>query len=211
MNDDVPPVLELALELRPSMIRLFARDLLFVLWCAAAVVFSVVVAVQFADRLDVVAVCALGLGWSLWQGWRWVRLLRRKIRVLGSGVVTLRLDDLGVRVRSLFGNLDGADLAWTDCAAVVVSRAPASVDAPARVTRYVQFVAVDEDRIEGHTRASDLRPALLGIAPRQALMVWLELAGQLPGADEVVAWVRARRPGLRLVDSAGTAQSVREE
>lgn len=206
MSDDVPPVLELALELRPAMIRLSARDLLFVLWCAAAVAFSVVVAVQFADRLDVVGVCALVLGWSLWQGWKWMGLLRRKIRVLGRGVVTLRLDDLGVRVRSLFGNVDGAALAWTDCAAVVVSRAPASFDAPARVTRYVQFVPVDEDRIEGRTTAGDLRPALLGIAPRQALMVWLELAGQQPGADEVVAWVRARRPGLRLVDSANAGR-----
>jgi len=205
-----PPVLELALDLSGwPLVRALTAELLMVIWALATLVAGVVLVVVGLDStVSLVAGGVLMLGYGLWAGRGWVRRLRAKYRVLTSGFPTLRLTDLGIQVRNVFGHLDGAALAWTDCAAVVVSRAPAGSTAPAPVTRYVHFVPVDEARVSGRPLAADLRPRLLGLTETQSLTVWLEIAGQRPGADDVVAWVRDRRPGLRLV---GAPQSASDE
>jgi hypothetical protein len=182
--------------------RVFHREILALLWAAGSAVGAVVVLVVI-DALAARIAMILGIAWCGYVGWTWGRGLRRKKRVLDSGIPTLRLSDLGIQVRNLFGNLDGAALAWVDCAAVVVSRAPGGTH-PVPVHRYVQFLPVAEDRVEGQPRSGDSRIALLGLTASQARTVWLDLLGQVDTADHVVAWLRTHRPGLRLV-GAGDA------
>lgn len=189
--------------LRPAMWRCFVSDALYGGWVLLAGGFSAVLALRNRDQPSVVAVGLLVLAWCLYSGWRQARATRSKVRVLSSGIVTLRLDDLGARVRTPYGNLDGAFLAWADCAAVVVSRAPRGVGGPVPVARYIQLVPLRPDAVEGEPRSTDQRAAMLDLSPTDARTAWLELPGSRPTALDVAAWLRTRRPGLRLVGADG--------
>jgi hypothetical protein len=193
-------VAELLIRPRPS-VRLLARELVLLGWCAVSMVGAVVVLVVYdapAARLAMV----LGVLWSGYAALTWGRALRRKLRILRVGAPSLHLDELGVRVRYPFSLHDASGLAWTDCAAVVLSDVPVRA---AGIRRYVQFVAVADDRIEGRPHPRDPRPDQLGLTPAAARLAWLELAGQQPDADDVVAWLRTHRPGLRLVGTGAAA------
>ena len=128
--------------------------------------------------------------------------------MLRAGAPSLYLDELGVRVRYPLTLADPAYLAWTDCAAAVASRIP--VRSPG-FRRTVQFVPLHEDLVEGPADPRDPRPEALGMTPAVARMVWLELDGQEPGADEAVAWLREHRPGLRLLGAGDPAPQSSEE
>ena len=198
------------LPTRRQLVRALRQELLWLGWALASVVAAVVVIVVFDNtpaRLGMV----LGIAWCVYQGRNAVRVLRTKHQILTSGIPTLRLSDLGVQVRNLFGHLDGAALAWSDCAAVVVSRVPSDPTSWVPATRYVRFVPLAPDRVAGTPRKSDSRPALLDLTPQESLTAWLELTDQRPGADEVVAWLRLHRPALRLVGVGDRAAQSSEE
>jgi hypothetical protein len=195
---------------RRQLLRAHRQELLWLGWAVAAVTSAVVIFVVF-DHLGARVAMALGIAWCVFQGRQALRRILLKHRILTSGIPTLRLSDLGVQVRNLFGHLDGAALAWVDCAAVVVSRVPKDPTAWVPATRYVRFVPVAPDRVEGTARKPDSRPGLLDLTPQESLTVWLELAGQRPGADEVVAWLRVHRAGLRLVGARNLSAQSSEE
>jgi hypothetical protein len=202
-------VADLEIRYEPTWRRLgraLARELVWLAWALAASISSIVGLVVL-DGVPVRIGLVLGLAWCVFQGRNAIRVLLRKHRILTSGIPTLKLGDLDVRIRHLFGNLDGAALAWADCAAVVVSKAPKDPSAWVDASRYVRFVPLAPDRVEGQPRQSDSRAGLLDLTPHEALTVWLELVGQSPGADEVVAWLRTHRPTLRIV---GAGQSSDE-
>jgi hypothetical protein len=147
---------------------------------------------------------ALAVVWSCWCAYAsrgWLLRLRRRRGVLDSGMPTLALDDLGARVRHPYGNPDGAYVAWADCAAVVVSRMPTAGRTPDAHRAYVELVPVAPDRVEGVARARDQRTELFDRTPDQVRLIWVEYVGVGREAGEVTAWLRARRPGLKVVDS----------
>jgi hypothetical protein len=189
----------------PRLVRALARELVWLAWALAASISSIL-GLLLLDGVPVRVGLVLGLAWCVFQGRNATRVLSRKYRILTSGIPTLKLGDLEVRVRNLFGHLDGAALAWTDCAAVVVSKAPKDPSSWVDASRYVRFVPVAPDRVEGQPRRSDSRAGLLDLSPQESLTVWLELVGQRPGADEVVAWLRAHRPALRIVGAGHSSE-----
>lgn len=97
-------------------------------------------------------------------------------------------------------SLHESRLAWTDCAAVVTSTFPLR---SGRLIYYVQFVAarpqaVDFSRGNGWILAM---AATLGVTPEMGAMTTIShrrLRGELA---EVVSWVRAHHPDLRIVES----------
>ena len=192
---------------RRSAWHLLRQEITALVWAAATLIGSAVCFLA-VDRAAGRVAMVLSTIWCVYVARSWGRSALRKVRVAHSGVPTLVLDDLGIRVRNVLGHLDGAWLAWVDCAAVVVSRAPAG---PLPVARYVQFVPVHSDRVEGEPQRSDVRPAQLLLSPTESLLAWMELRGQEPGADEVSAWIRRHRPGVRLVDGRVVRQSASDE
>lgn len=188
----------------------FASTALHLLWCAAVVVPAFLVLLTRPEpALALMSVIAIT--WCGWVVWRIVPPARKRYRVLSAGIATLQLDDLGVRVRDVPLDIDGTALAWADCAAVVVSRVPKGPEWPVQPVRYVQFVPVSDDRasfVARRRRATDVRMRLLGLTETAASLTWLELPGSRPDADDVLAWIAARRPRTRIV---GAGHSVTDE
>lgn len=196
--------------MNPKLRRVaFAGTLLHLLWCAALIVFAFMLVGSGSGELALFAIAAILVALSCWNLWRTIPVIRRKYRSLSMGMVTLRLDDLGVQVRDVPMQVDPAGLTWTDCAAVVVSRAPKGPEWPVQPDRYVQFVPVSEDRVElKGIRRNDVRTKLLGLSPTASSLTWLELPGSQPDADDVVAWITSRQPTKRVV---GDGHSVTDE
>ncbi len=207
MSDDGTLVVRVTMN--PRLRRAaFAATVVHLAWCAVVIVPSALLLVTGPEPA-LALISVIVIAWGSWVIWSIVPPARKKYRVLSMGVPTLQLDDLGVRVRDVPMHLDGASLAWTDCAAVVVSKAPKGPEWPVQPARYVQFVPVSEDRVETHGAGrGDVRMKLLGVTETAAALTWLELPGVRPDADEVVAWIKARRPQTKLV---GAGHSVTDE
>ena len=75
---------------------------------------------------------------------------------------------------------------------------------------YVELLPLAPDRVEGAPSRADQRVGILDRSPEDVRMVWLELTGVGRTAAEAADWIRARRPGLTVVDSLG-GQSARTE
>ena len=198
---DDPGTFSSALVLGPGSWRQFVVEVLTLVVATGAVVAGWLVWEHLRTYPELLAIAVLNTGWCLYVLGSALRRLRRRRGVLGSGIPTLFLDDLGVRVRHPFGNLDGAYLTWTDCAAAVVSRPPTAGRTTESYRAYVEFVAVAPDRIEGAPRQGDQRRVLLDRPADQVRLVWMELTGVGRRATEVAAWLRAYRPELTVVDS----------
>lgn len=189
----------------------FDQSTLYLVWCVAATFAFAGLAFSQPDSARVLAACALIVAWCGWTGWRTFRSARRLHRVLSAGVPALRLDALGLHVRDVPRHLDGAALAWSDCAAVVISVSPKGREWAVRPHRYVQFLPVSDDRVIAPGRrisSRDARVELLGLSAAAASVTWLELPGVRPDADDVVAWLRLHRPSTKVV---GAGYSVTEE
>ncbi len=180
--------------------RQFVREVVALIWSSATIAASWVVWWRWDRATELLVVALLLSGWCVYVAASWLRSLRRRLAVMRSGIPTLVMDDLGVRVRHPFGNLDGAYLAWTDCVAVVVSRPPTAGRVPDAFRAYVEFVPVAPDRVDGVPRP-DQRTVVLERPPVDVRTTWLELAGVGRPAGEVVAWIRQHRPYLKVVDS----------
>ncbi|MEO5662159.1 MAG: hypothetical protein ABIR39_02655 [Nocardioides sp.] len=195
--------------MNPKLRRVaFASTALQLLWCAVVIVPAFLLLFTRPDPALVVISLIL-IVWCAWVIRSIVPSARKKYRALSMGMVTLRLDDLGVQVRDVPMQVDPAGLTWTDCAAVVVSKAPKGPEWPVQPDRYVQFVPVSEDRVElKGIRRNDVRTKLLGLSPTASSLTWLELPGSQPDADDVVAWITSRQPTKRVV---GAGHSVTDE
>lgn len=196
--------------LTPAICRsLFARDVIWAIWAVASIV-VVVANLQWVEEWPWWWLAALLIvGYSSWGLWRTARSAHTKFRVFSMGVPSLVLDELGVTVRDVPLQPDGARLSWSDCAAVVVSKAPRDSRWIIQPRRYLHFVPLSEDRVEGTVRRRTPRHAILpGIPETSALLVWLELPGLVPGADDVVDWIRAHQPDAKLI---GRDYSVTDE
>lgn len=207
---DAPGTLVVRVTPNPALVRAaFAREAAYALWALASIGGSAAFVLSRPGHAAVLAIAAIVVLWSTYVLVRTVQPARVKWRVLSMGVPTLVLDDLGITVRDVPLNPEPAQLSWTDCAAVVVSPARRDHALPIQPRRYVQFVPVSDDRVAGRVPTRDPRRDVVpGVSERGALLVWLELPGLRPDADEVAAWIRRRQPGLRQV---GVAQSVNEE
>jgi hypothetical protein len=206
---DEDGTLVVRVTMNPRLRRVaFASTAVYVLWCAVVIVPALLL--LFARPEPAVAfISVILIAWCSWVIWSIVPSARKKYRVLSMGIATLQLDDLGVQVRDVPMQLDAAALAWTDCAAVVVSKAPKGPEWPVQPGRYVQFVALSEDRVESKSIGrGDVRTKLLGLTPTAASLTWLELPGLRPDADDVIAWITAHQPSKRVV---GAGHSVTDE
>lgn len=200
---DDPGTFTSELALRRGWWRQFAQEAVVVAWSAGAVVASWTVWWRWDRAEELLVIAVLLSAWCLYAGASWVRRGLRRLRLFRSGIPTLVLDDLGARVRHPFGNLDGAYLAWAECAAVVVSRPPSAGRVPDSYRAYVELVPIAPDRVEGAPARADQRVTILDRSPVDVRMVWLELTGVGRTATEATEWIRARRPGLTVVDSLG--------
>lgn len=207
---DDPGTFSSELVLRAGWWRQFVQEAVAVAWSAGTVVASWIVWARWERAVELLVIALLLNAWCLYAGASWVRRGLRRLRLFRSGIPTLVLDDLGARVRHPFGNLDGAYLAWTECAAVVVSRPPTAGRVPDSFRAYVELVPLAPDRVEGTPSRADQRTGILDRSPADVRMVWLELTGVGRTAAEAAEWIRARRPGLTVVDSLG-GQSARTE
>lgn len=188
----------------------FASTALHLLWCAVVIVPACLVLLTRPEPAFAL-ISVIVIVWCSWVIWSIVPSARKKYRVLSMGMVTLQLDDLGVRVRDVPLDIDGTGLAWTDCAAVVVSKAPKGPEWPVQPDRYVQFVPLSDDRAAIAPRrhpTRDVRVKLLGLSEIAAALTWLELPGSDPTADDVIAWITAHQPDKRIV---GAGHSVTDE
>lgn len=187
----------------------FASTALQLLWCAVVIVPAFLLLFTGPEPAFAI-ISVIAIAWCGWVIRSIVPSARKKYRALSMGMVTLRLDDLGVQVRDVPMQVDPAGLTWTDCAAVVVSKAPRGPEWPVQPARYVQFVPVSEDRAmpPRRHRARDVRVRLLGLTDTAATLTWLELPGSDPTADDVIAWIAARQPRKRIV---GAGHSVTDE
>ena len=190
------------LQLRRGWWRQFVEEAVIALWCLGSIVLPWWAWVGLDRSPELLTIALLLTGWSLYAGRSWARRARSRLRLFRSGIPTLVLDELGVRVRHPFGNLDGAWLAWADCAAVVVSRVPSAGRVPDSYRAYVEFVPTAPDQIEGEPRR-DQRTRVLDREPAAVRMVWLELTGVGRTAEEAIGWIRTQRPATRVVDSLG--------
>lgn len=207
-----PDALIVRVTMNPRLWRTaFDQSTLYLVWCAAAMFVVAGLALSQPDSVRILAACALIVVWCGWTGWRTFRSAHRLHRILSAGVPALRLDGLGLHVRDVPRHLDGAALAWSDCAAVVISAPPKGREWTVRPSRYVQFLPVSDDRVITPGRligSGDARVELLGLSAAAASVTWLELPGVRPDADDVVAWLRLHRPSTRVV---GAGHSVTEE
>jgi hypothetical protein len=112
-------------------------------------------------------------------------------------VTGLTFSDVGIAVHQV-GSPTHANLAWSDCAAVVHSQV--TLDNGTRF-EYLQFVARHEARIRRGPRDERSRSLarLLGLTESAAAMVWV-VAPQLVGlAPLVLAHVEKHHPEVRVV------------
>lgn len=207
---DDPGTFTSELVLRRGWWRQLVQEAVVVAWSAGAIVAGWAIWWQWDRPMELLVVAVLLSAYCLYAAASWARRGLRRLRVLRSGIATLVLDDLGARVRHPFGNLDGAYLAWAECAAVVVSRPPSAGRVPESYRAYVELVPLAPDRVEGAPSRADQRVTVLDRTPEEVRMVWLELTGVGRTAADAADWIRARRPGLTVVDSLGP-QSARTE
>ena len=207
---DEPGTFSSELVLRRGWWRQFPQEVVVLAWSAGTIVLGWFVWWRWDRAIELFAVALVLTGWSVYAGGSWLQRGLRRLRLFRSGIPTLVLDDLGVRVRHPFGNLDGAHLPWAECAAVVVSRPPSAGRVPDSYRAYVEFVPVAPDRVDGEPRRGDQRTRILDRAPAEVRMVWMELTGVGRTSAEAVEWVRARRPGLTVVDSLGSHSASTE-
>jgi hypothetical protein len=198
---DDPGTFTSELALRRGWWRQFAREAVVGAWSAGTLVASWTAWWRWDRAVELLVIAVLLSGWCLYAGASWGRRGLRRLRLFRSGIATLVLDDLGARVRHPFGNLDGAYLAWAECAAVVVSRPPSAGRVPDSYRAYVELLPLAPDRVEGAPSRTDQRTGILDRSPEEVRMVWLELTGVGRTATEAADWIRARRPGLTVVDS----------
>jgi hypothetical protein len=211
MSQDAPGTLVVRVTMNRRLRRAaLTDDVVLLAWCAVVIVPAALLLLSRPGP-GLLATAVILIAWCCWVISSTVPEARKKVRVLSMGFPTLQLDDLGVRVRDVPMDIDGASLAWTDCAAVVVSATPRGPEWPVQPARYVQFVPVSEDRVgtqRGSGKRRDVRTAMLGLSRAAARLAWLELPGSDPDTDDVIAWLRTHRPDLRLV---GAAHSVNDE
>jgi hypothetical protein len=207
---DDPGTFTSELVLRRSWWRQFPQEVVVMVWSAGTLAASWTVWWRWERAVELLVIAVLLSAWCGYAGASWARRGLRRLRLFRSGIPTLVLDDLGARVRHPFGNLDGAYLPWAECAAVVVSRPPSAGRVPDSYRAYVELLPLAPDRIEGAPSRADQRVWILDRSPEDVRMVWLELTGVGRTATEAADWIRARRPGLTVVDSLG-AQSARTE
>jgi hypothetical protein len=109
----------------------------------------------------------------------------------------LTFTDVGIRVHQL-GSPSHANLAWSDCAAVVYSQV--ALGNGSRFS-YLQFVAIHEERIRRGPRdkraAALARP--LGLTESAASMVWAVPAQLVRLPPLVLAYVEKHHPEVRVV------------
>ncbi|HXH78165.1 hypothetical protein [Nocardioides sp.] len=211
MTVDAPATLVVRVTMNNRLRRAaFGSIALHLVWCVALIVWAVLLVLSDPGSPALLVIGAILVGWSGWGLWRLVPHARTRHQMLSLGLPTLQLDEVGVRVRDVTMNLDGASLPWADCAAVVVSAAPRRTEWPVQPVRYVQFLPVAEDRVETHREVwrSDVRAEILEVPAAEGLLTWLELPGSSPDAHDVAAWLRAHQPQLRLV---GAGHSVSDE
>jgi hypothetical protein len=91
-------------------------------------------------------------------------------------------------------------LAWTDCAAVVTSPFPMR---NGRVMNYVQFVPARPEAVAFNPGNAWIlaKSATLGVPPETGAMTSVLHARFRDEITEVMAWVRAHNPDLRIVES----------
>ena len=198
---DEPSIFYSLLELRRGSWRQFVTEILTLAVVTTSLTLGGLGWAQWRGEREVVVLGALGTAWCLYVAGSAVTSLRRGRRMFASRFPTLRLDEMGVGVRHPFGNVDGAFLAWADCAAVVVSPMPTVGRCRQSYRAYVEFVPVAPDRVEGDPRPRDQRCLLLERPADEVRTVWLELAGVGRTAAEVSAWLREQRPSLTVIDS----------
>lgn len=198
---DEPGTFRSSLVLGSGSWRQFVTEALTLAVATGAIVVGWVAWAGWRARPEVLPLAVINTAWCLYVAGSALTRWRGRRRTLASGFPTLHLDDLGARVRHPFGNLDGAFLAWSDCAAAVVSRTPTAGRTQESYRAYVEFVPVAPDRVEGEPRSSDQRRLLLDRPPHEVRLVWMELTGVGRTATEVAAWLRSHRPTLTVVDS----------
>jgi hypothetical protein len=207
---DDPGTFTSELVLRRGWWRQFPQEVVVMVWSAGTLAASWTVWWRWERAVELLVIAVLLSAWCGYAGASWARRGLRRLRLFRSGIPTLVLDDLGARVRHPFGNLDGAYLPWAECAAVVVSRPPSAGRVPDSYRAYVELLPLAPDRIEGAPSRADQRVWILDRSPEDVRMVWLELTGVGRTAAEAADWIRARRPGLTVMDSPG-GQSARTE
>ena len=113
-------------------------------------------------------------------------------------VPRLTVTDSGISVRQGAQATAHANLAWSDCAAVVYSQV-----APRGGPRftYLQFVAVHEDRIRRGARDRKSRDLalVLGLTEAAAAMVWVAPPQLAQVPPLVLAYVDKHHPRVRIV------------
>jgi hypothetical protein len=110
----------------------------------------------------------------------------------------LTFTETGIAVRQGAGTPSYANLAWSDCAAVVSSQI--AVPGSPRFA-YLQFVAVHEDRIrrrDRDQRARDLAKAL-GLREAAAAMVWVVPESLVNLPPLILEYVDRHHPRVRIV------------
>jgi hypothetical protein len=113
-------------------------------------------------------------------------------------VPRLTVTDTGISIRQGAEATAHANLAWSDCAAVVFSQV-----APRGGPRftYLQFVAVHEGRIRRGPRDRKARDLsrVLGLTESAAAMVWVAPPQLVQVPPLVLAYVDKRHPRVRIV------------
>jgi hypothetical protein len=198
------------MTLRRGWWRHFVPELLATVLAPAGMVAAWAVWLRQERSAQLVALALVATGWSAYVTWAWARRGLVRHRRLSTGESTLHLNADGAWVRHPFGPSFGARIGWDDCAAVVVSPVPTRGRTSESYRAYVEFVPVSPDRVEGRAHPRDQRAELLDRPAEQVLTVWMELASVGTTASDVAAWLRRRRPDLRIIDSldrTGTGRS----
>jgi hypothetical protein len=115
-----------------------------------------------------------------------------------TGPTGLVFSESGIAVRQFASTASYANLAWTDCAAVVYSQL---VLPNGTAFTYLQFVALHEARVRRGTRDQRARAVatLLGLTETAAAMVWVVPPHLVRLPPLVLAYVEKHHPALRVV------------
>lgn len=198
-------VLTSRLVLGPGSWRQLTAQLVGIVWSVGAAIGVWLGWWVLRDEGAALLVALIVTAWCAYCLWSYVGSLRRSLAMLRSRFPTLVLDDLGVRVRHPLGDLHGAYLAWVDCVAVVASRPPTKGYGSLSYAAYVEFVPVSPDRVESGEPRTDDRTQVLARSAAEVRTVWMEITGVGLRAEDVVAWIRTRRPDQRVLGSLAKA------
>jgi hypothetical protein len=118
-----------------------------------------------------------------------------------ADVPGLSITDVGIAVRQGATVTSHANLAWSDCVAVVFSRLPAPGGS---VFTSLQFVPLREDLIRRGTRDRRARGAakVLGLTETAASMVWVAPPQLVHLPPLILAHVQKHHPRVRIVRPA---------